>query len=79
VSGVTVPNYSATSLTEGVTYSFKVQSRNSYGYTEDSPVLTVLCAYYPEPPTVVTTANNNDHIIVDWNDPDFNGQPITSY
>lgn len=79
VTGLVATNYAATGLTEGVTYNFKVQSRNQHGYTQDSAVLTILSAYIPMPPTVVTTANYNDHIIVDWNDPDFNGSPITSY
>jgi hypothetical protein len=38
-----------------------------------------LSAYKPEPPTVITTANYNDHIIIDWNDPDFNGYAIHEY
>lgn len=79
VTGHTSKTFAATGLTEGVTYSFYVQSRNQHGYSQNSEVLTVLSAYIPEPPTVVTTANFNDHIIVDWNDPDFNGSPITSY
>lgn len=42
-------------------------------------MLTILSAYIPEAPVTVTTANENDYVIVDWSDPDFNGSPITSF
>ncbi len=59
-SGVIPTTYTATSLTAGVTYQFKVESRNSYGYSDYSTAITMLCAYIPEPPTTVTTSNSAD-------------------
>jgi hypothetical protein len=79
VSDLVANSFAASSLEEGVTYSFKVQAQNQHGYSSDSEILTIKSAFKPEPPTVVTTSNNLDHVLVDWNDPDFNGDPITAY
>ena len=59
-SGIISTSYEATSLIAGVTYQFKVESRNSYGYSDYSTIITMLCAYIPEPPTSVTTSNSAD-------------------
>ena len=56
-SGVIPTSYTATSLTAGVTYQFKVESRNSYGYGSYSNPITMLCAFIPEPPSTVSTTN----------------------
>lgn len=58
--GLTNPNYLAIGLTAGVTYEFKVESRNRYSYSGYSSTLTLLCAFIPEPPLIVTTTNTND-------------------
>jgi len=52
--------YLATSLTFGTTYEFKVEARNSYGYSAYSSTTSLLCAYIPDPPATVTTTNTND-------------------
>jgi hypothetical protein len=72
-SGLTDPNYLATGLTFGVTYEFKVESRNSYSYSPYSETITLLCAFKPDPPLFITTANNNDLVTVAWDDPIANG------
>ena len=41
---VTDTSYTATSLTPGTTYKFKVQSRNSVGYSPFSNVVSILAA-----------------------------------
>jgi hypothetical protein len=69
----------ATGLTAGVAYEFRVEARNAYGYSPNSLILTLLCAYIPEPPSVVTTTNNDDTVTVAWNDPITNGSPITEF
>jgi len=66
-------------LTAGKIYEIKVEARNSYGYSAGSSVLTLLCAFVPDSPTMITTANVNDKVSVSWNEPVSNGSPITSY
>jgi hypothetical protein len=78
-SGLTDPDYIAVGLTFGTTYEFKVESRNSYGYSDFSDVLTLLCAFIPDPPTTVTSINANDLVTLSWNEPIANGSPITAY
>jgi hypothetical protein len=38
-----------------------------------------LCAFIPEPPGIVTTANENNYVIVEWSDPVTNGYVIHEY
>ena len=78
-SGVIPTTFTATSLTAGVTYQFKVESRNSYGYSAYSSPITMLCAFIPEPPTTVSTTNSADQVVISWSAPVTNGSPITSY
>jgi len=59
-TGLVTPEYTATGLTFGTTYEFKVESRNSYGYSALFDTITLLCAFKPNPPTTVSTANSND-------------------
>jgi hypothetical protein len=78
-SGLVDPNYLAIDLTFGVTYEFKVESRNSYSYSPYSDTITLLCAFKPDPPLVITTTNTNDLITVNWDDPIANGYVIHAY
>jgi len=54
-TGVVSTLYTVTSLTSGVTYQFKIEARNSYGFSVYSDILTLLCAYKPEAPSAPTT------------------------
>jgi hypothetical protein len=54
-SGLLDPEYTATGLTSGVIYEFRVESRNSYDYSAPSDVLTLLAAFKPEAPAAPTT------------------------
>ena len=56
-SNVVSSSYTAIDLTAGVTYQFKIESRNSYGYSTYSGSISLLCAYIPDPPTTVSTSN----------------------
>jgi len=56
-SNVVNPSYTAIELTAEVTYQFKIESRNSYGYSTYSSSISLLCAYVPDPPTTVSTSN----------------------
>jgi len=78
-TGVMGTSYTVTGLTAGKTYEFKVEARNSNGYSPSSGVLTLLCASAPDSPTTITTANVNDKVTVSWNQPETNGSPITAY
>ena len=78
-SGLTSAEYLATGLTFGTTYEFKVESRNSYGYSAYSSTTSLLCAYIPDPPLTVTTTNTNDQVTVSWDDPIANGYVVHAY
>ena len=78
-SGVTDTAYLATDLTFGVTYEFKVESRNSYGFSAFSETLTLLCAFKPDPPLTASTANTDALVTIAWGEPVANGSPITAY
>jgi hypothetical protein len=56
-SNVVSSSYTAIDLTAGVTYQFKIESRNSYGYSTYSGSISLLCAFVPDPPTTVSTSN----------------------
>jgi hypothetical protein len=66
-------------LTAGTIYEFKIESRNSYGYSSDSDVVTLLCAFISDAPLTVTTANVNELVSISWSEPVTNGSPITAY
>jgi hypothetical protein len=78
-SGLNQPQFTATGLTFGKVYEFKVESRNSYSYSTLSNTLALLCAFVPDPPTTVLSANSNDLVTITWSIPIANGSPITGY
>jgi hypothetical protein len=78
-SGLTSAEYLATGLTFGTTYEFKVEAQNSYGYSAFSSTTSLLCAYIPDPPLVITTSNTNNYVTVTWDDPIANGFAIHAY
>jgi hypothetical protein len=79
LESVATTTYTAISLTAGTTYEFKIESRNSYGFSSYSDVITMLCAFIAEPPVTVTTANVNELVTITWSEPVSNGSPITAY
>lgn len=78
-SGVQLNAYIAIELTAGTNYDFYLQSRNSYSYSALSEKITLLCAFKPEPPLVITTSNVNELVLIEWDQPVTNGSPILSY
>jgi hypothetical protein len=56
-SNVESSSYTALDLTAGIIYQFKIESRNSYGYSAYSDSITLLCAFKPDAPATVTTVN----------------------
>jgi hypothetical protein len=53
-----------TGLTAGLTYKFKVESKNSYSYSPLSDELYLLCAFIPDAPSAVTSANSADQVLI---------------
>lgn len=60
VDGLQATSFTIVSLNFGIIYDFKIESRNIYGYSEFSEILTLLCAYKPEPTPAPWTTNQND-------------------
>jgi len=79
-TGVLTKSYQTdVTLTPGATYSFRVEARNSVGYSLVSSSVQVLAAQAPDAPTGVTTTTNGGDIIVHWQKPYNGGTPITGY
>lgn len=72
-------SYTASSLTAGTIYSFRVEARNNYGYSEYSAEVAVLAASKPDTPYAPTTTIDGSNVIVQWQEPQINGSPIESY
>lgn len=72
-------SFTASGLTSGIIYEFKIESRNSYGYSELSDPITLLAAFKPDAPITVGTANYLNQVVVTWSMPVTNGSPITGY
>jgi hypothetical protein len=49
-AGILDTIYTATGLTQGLTYSFKVQARNDYGFSDYSEPMSALAAQVPAQP-----------------------------
>jgi hypothetical protein len=58
--GIVVTSYTATGLTYGETYTFRVEAQNTFGYSAYSEVVAILCATYPEQPDAPTTTISLD-------------------
>jgi hypothetical protein len=56
-TGVTSTQYTATGLTAGKTYTFKVEARNRFGYSLSSIPVSILFAGVPEAPPAPSTVN----------------------
>ena len=69
----------ASALTTGLTYKFKVEARNSYGFSAYTSEVAILCAAEPSQPDAPVTQVVNDEVIVEWTAPSDNGTPITYY
>jgi hypothetical protein len=78
-ASVTGLEYTATGLTFGETYTFKLEAQNAFGYSAYSEEIAILCAARPEKPEAPTSTVVNDYVIVNWDTPVDNGMPITGY
>jgi len=79
VTGVVASLYKAVGLTAGVTYKFKIEARNTYGYSVYSNELSILCATVPSVPATPANSNILNQVKFDWTAPAENGLAITSY
>jgi hypothetical protein len=66
-------------LTPGITYTFKVQSKNSFGTSAYSSTKSVLAAQLPDTPIAPTTSISGSHVLIAWALPFTGGSVITSY
>ena len=78
-TGVTTRYHTVTGLQAGLTYKFKIESRNVVYYSSPITPVEVLCATKPGIVATPTTTNSNSVIVFDWEAPANNGLPITSY
>lgn len=72
-------SYTVTALTAGRTYSFKVQSVNSFGPSSYSASVSVLAAQKPDTPGAPTTVFNGATVTITWPSSFNGGSPLTSY
>jgi hypothetical protein len=77
--GVTSRTYTTITLTSGTIYSFKVEARNTFGYSTFSTIATILCATIPSKPATPYSYRDGGNIIVAWVKPKTNGLEITAY
>jgi hypothetical protein len=78
--GILTKSYTTTvGLVKGRTYKFKVQARNSVGYSDLTDEIAILAAQIPAQPTKPTTWISGLSVVVGWQTPDSGGSAITSY
>jgi len=64
----------------GITYTFKVKSRNAFDYSINySNEVSILAATNPSQPEKPILSIDNMNVLIDWTSPNPNGSPITSY
>jgi hypothetical protein len=74
-----IEQYTVTGLTAGVTYKFKVQARNTEGFSAYSAEVEILAAQAPSAPLTPTTTISGSNVVVNWSAPTDNGSPILGY
>ena len=72
--------YTASGLTSGTNYKFKVRAKNIYGYGPFSPEAEFSASTVPSLPASVTTAYDTyPNIDITWTAPSSGGLSITKY
>jgi hypothetical protein len=78
--GIVGTSVTLTGFNLGITYTFKVKSRNAFdfsvGYSNEISVLAATNPSQPEPPI---TSINGMNVEIKWVAPSDNGSPITKY
>ena len=78
-SGILDPYTTTVELHPGRTYTFKVEARNTVGYSEFSETISILFAQLPGTPQAPITTLVGEEIRIDWTAPDDGGAEITAY
>jgi hypothetical protein len=63
----------------GSLYKFKIQSRNAFGFSADSNIVSIKQAEIPVKPNAPVTSVTGSTVLFDWNAPSNQGSLITSY
>jgi hypothetical protein len=61
------------------TYTFTVESRNVFGYSDPTAVLVLYVAFKPNTPTNLLTTVVGPDVLISWDAAVDNGDAITSY
>jgi len=79
VTGITSQSFTMTTVTAGLIYNFRVESRSLFGYSSYSQIYPILAATVPDQPSIPTTSVHINNLIVDWQAPYDQGSPIIGY
>lgn len=72
--------YTKSGLTSGTTYQFKYRAYNKHGWSDYSPVISILAAEVPDTMDAITFAiQDSVKVRFTWAAPDANGASITRY
>ena len=66
-------------IMSGRTYKFKVEARNSVGFSAESAVLSVLAAQVPDQPQAPITSVSGSSVLIQWAIPFDGSSMITGY
>jgi len=72
-------SYTMTLATQGTSYRFKVEAKNSVGFSLYSNEITVLAAQAPNQPVAPTTSIVGQSVQISWTSPNNRGATIISY
>jgi hypothetical protein len=79
VTSLTSTSYTVTGLGLGITYTFRVQSRNAFGLSTFSATTSILAAQQPDIPLAPFTTFFSTSVSVTWTAPFNGGSPVTGY
>lgn len=73
-------SYTATSVTPGISYSFKVTAINDVGEGPLSDPVTIIAATVPDSPTIPTLVSQSQtEIVISWVAPADGGSPLLDF
>jgi hypothetical protein len=79
ITGVLSSPYTAIDLFTGSTYSFTIESRNVFGYSDPSSELQIYSGFVPDAPNNLQTAVSGAIILITWDESVNNGAVLTAY
>ena len=79
-AGVVETTITLSDLSPNEVYKIKVRGRNTVGFSDFTPPITVTASGKPsKPDTPVTTQVSNTNVVITWQAPNDNGAAITAY